>query len=101
PATHLDYHPFPTRRSSDLKGCALSGGTLLSPREGRNAGGGRTVFPSAQNQSAQTVSPRRRSSSDSRRRTTRNCAPETRTSAGRGDRKSTRLNSSHVAISYA
>src|SRR5437870_10591453 len=68
---HRDLHSFPTRRSSDL--CSPRGST------DRRAG-------------SRTGSSSRRSSCSSRRACARSLW---------GDRKSTRLNSSHVAISYA
>src|SRR5205807_10254174 len=78
---HHDLHSFPTRRSSDL-GVWRCRDTIRRPalhRSGRR--GGR----------------RARGARAGRRRSTR---PPTRV-LPRGDRKSTRLNSSHLVISYA
>src|SRR5207253_10166205 len=73
-APHRPLHSFPTRRSSDLTASARrSGSTFTGARISRRSSAAR-----------------RRSSA----------SPSTRIVAER-DRKSTRLNSSHVAISYA
>src|SRR5690606_41881856 len=72
---HRDLHSFPTRRSSDLGGAVRARGVLP-----RRAG------------------TRERSS---RRDRLGELAPERAPSSARRDRKSTRLNSSHVKISYA
>src|SRR5262245_64932032 len=80
PATHRDLPSFPTRRSSDLRLQRLTQRRL--PRR---------PLPSP---------PR-----NLRRRPTRSrpdgCRRSPACLAGRGDRKSTRLNSSHLGISYA
>src|SRR5699024_11575072 len=68
---HRDLHSFPTRRSSDLA-------VLDAPPVKNNSEATRTV-------SSGTVT----------------CACSTAISAQVTDRKSTRLNSSHVSISYA
>src|SRR5438874_6627571 len=71
---HRDLHSFPTRRSSDL----LPSGAETAPRRGwprPRAGGQATAW--------------------------RLGALGGRDERRRGDRKSTRLNSSHVEISYA
>src|SRR5690606_41743899 len=85
---HLDLHPFPTRRSSDLR----------RPRPDADDGGVPRSSPPSRCCS-RWVAPRRgrwtgSSSSTSRSTTCRRTKP-------RRDRKSTRLNSSHVKISYA
>src|SRR5690606_41711293 len=80
PGAHRDLHSFPTRRSSDLAA------TATPPRR-----------PSALSGGCTTRRARRRTGSSPSSDTatcTRPAAPET-------DRKSTRLNSSHVKISYA
>src|SRR5438874_12447747 len=72
--THHDLHSFPTRRSSDLYlATLLIIGSLM-----RLVGG-----------TARAVRPRSTGANSSRR------------AADEADRKSTRLNSSHVEISYA
>src|SRR5439155_21202973 len=84
-----DLHSFPTRRSSDLERRGVPFGRLArnhAQRDGHDRRGGRKI-PSC-------------------RRVYRwRPAPSDRTRAGflqaDQDRKSTRLNSSHVAISYA
>src|SRR5437764_6063282 len=80
---------FPTRRSSDLAGAASAGGSggdhqrgwLSCPRGGGGQEGPRPAhagrFPQGR------------------------CSPPRTLRAGHGDRKSTRLNSSHRCISYA
>src|SRR5439155_27143485 len=91
PTTTRDLHPFPTRRSSDLKGKRRSSPVrvpaLGAPSRLRSDTPART-FASITSR-AQTM--RRRWSMSKR-----DGAPNAGT-----DRKSTRLNSSHVAISYA
>src|SRR5437899_7433928 len=88
-AAHLNLHPFPTRRSSDLRASASTPGTTTGPPAEREYAvepvGDATMMPSALY--APTSSP----STATRNRTTR-ATP---------DRKSTRLNSSHLGISYA
>src|SRR5207253_10158388 len=74
----LALHPFPTRRSSDLQGVAAAAGGARLQRDDHE--------PDAR--LLLGVAARRRPGG--RRR-----------SRGQQDRKSTRLNSSHVAISYA
>src|SRR5206468_11627057 len=85
-AHHLDLHSFPTRRSSDL---IMSG---LVPRQPAMASAPLVARPTTSRPSLarlMTASTRRRMSASS---------STTRTP---GDRKSTRLNSSHDQISYA
>src|SRR5207249_9007304 len=79
---HRDLHSFPTRRSSDLLLAWLGISWLGSSGGGQPASGARSAKPSAQAayQSANHGSP---------------------AASGTIDRKSTRLNSSHVSISYA
>src|SRR5699024_12843273 len=83
PSFHRDLHSFPTRRSSDLR---FSAGTLKS----------------AIGQISRT---RQASATGQLRRKQEQRPPGRRVRSdgdiGRGDRKSTRLNSSHVSISYA
>src|SRR5690349_23978415 len=74
-AVHLYLHSFPTRRSSDLVGWSTT----------RTRSGRRSRKPRATPAASR---PPWRSRTSERRRS---C----------GDRKSTRLNSSHVEISYA
>src|SRR5439155_21437952 len=86
---HPDLHSFPTRRSSDLENRLAHGFTSTSP-------------PSPPLRDSGPATPGRTDSSPStaaRAVTT----PSMWSSAPRRppDRKSTRLNSSHVAISYA
>src|SRR5437870_7904424 len=73
PAAHRDLHSFPTRRSSDLRSPAPGAASARGP-------------PTACRSSARGPA-------------SRGSGSRPRTSAT--DRKSTRLNSSHVAISYA
>src|SRR5437660_7819467 len=72
---HRDLHSFPTRRSSDLR------------RRGSTGCGWSAAAAAA----AAATAPAER----------RRCACTHASAGGRADRKSTRLNSSHVAISYA
>src|SRR5690606_41754712 len=78
-AAILDLHYFPTRRSSDLL-------ASFGPR-----GSGRAVPGGGGHSTSQVSAPVRR------------CSPAAARVSGmpRADRKSTRLNSSHVKISYA
>src|SRR5690606_41996897 len=97
---HSDPHPFPTRRSSDLKGSTLEVCTAII---GSNKAAWLIRYasnpnwksaPGASNPHARpTVANSKRASSE------RNniCSPNLPWL----DRKSTRLNSSHVKISYA
>src|SRR5690606_39532495 len=90
-ARHRVLHSFPTRRSSDLSAhcrrrSLRRARTRRSPQRGRDT---RETTP---------TSARRRPSPD--RCARRGPAPES-ASDERADRKSTRLNSSHVKISYA
>src|SRR5699024_12612210 len=77
-------HPFPTRRSSDLR---LPGRRTRGPHLGTERGLGGEV----------------RTGADARahRRDRRSSTVDVGLRWGGGDRKSTRLNSSHVSISYA
>src|SRR5207253_11444574 len=86
-AHHLDLHSFPTRRSSDLRSRDTRALHPKSPRLSRaRRGGGRSLGG--------------RQRLDRRLRA--NCTEARRPRESLGlDRKSTRLNSSHVAISYA
>src|SRR5690606_41307001 len=76
---HLDLHSFPTRRSSDLTGCTAG-----------RAWSVKTTRPIGVDASKPT-----HSAGDS------TCSPAESSLMPPGDRKSTRLNSSHVKISYA
>src|SRR5207249_11011471 len=77
---HRALHSFPTRRSSDLIGRAISRLLPLLISTGVKLG-----WTSAKPSSRRRIAPRR----------------FVRKSGLQGDRKSTRLNSSHVSISYA
>src|SRR5207253_11289040 len=91
-----DLHSFPTRRSSDLQDSSGSKSlVLLSAFERPPEAAGDTVN-SAVLIAAESVSsyPGLKAAEDYFR-------PLTEVATSRGDRKSTRLNSSHVAISYA
>src|SRR5699024_12372959 len=87
---HLHLHSFPTRRSSDLKsGIAKAAGTAAAigaPGIGGAIGtlGSRAAMKAAAGSGAKIIG-----------------GKALRTGTGSGDRKSTRLNSSHVSISYA
>src|SRR5690606_41940125 len=88
-ADHRDLHSFPTRRSSDLQ----RGPGVVS---WRGLTGRLTVS------SVLAVSPEGSSTSmDTLRPVTSTSAASPTASSGSSDRKSTRLNSSHVKISYA
>src|SRR5438445_4275881 len=78
-AAPRDLHSFPTRRSSDLRPPRRTGGRSGEGAAGR-AGGWRR---------------------DGAGRDDGWLTASTFASSGRGDRKSTRLNSSHANISYA
>src|SRR5699024_12533715 len=89
PHQHRPLHSSPTRRSSDLPAPSDPRTTTTTPAAGRRA-------------------PRERIKADARRvgAETKRVGRETGRSLGkfdyrRPDRKSTRLNSSHVSISYA
>src|SRR5207253_4107578 len=86
---HRDLHSFPTRRSSDLLASINPKPLIdaLSPGKGtmKNRGLGRKAFSKAIGKLGRKADLGHQ---------------DERGSAG-GDRKSTRLNSSHVAISYA
>src|SRR5205807_8242317 len=91
PLRHL--HSFPTRRSSDLAAAPPHSQSTLSgfppeecPRPAKR--------PSSQASSPHAFSPASRAPNHCRR-------PTSRRRDGREDRKSTRLNSSHLVISYA
>src|SRR5690242_21096836 len=86
-AANRDLHSFPTRRSSDLP--ARVRGPSLDPR--RAGGAHRLQRVSHRRGSVPLDEPRRSLSRDDRREV----------HVGREDRKSTRLNSSHMSISYA
>src|SRR5207253_5121733 len=84
---HCDLHSFPTRRSSDLHGLGAAAGIATSrlvDQIGRETAAHEDVLePLA---------------------AVRRCLPrprELQVAVQKQDRKSTRLNSSHVAISYA
>src|SRR5439155_25252140 len=87
PGTLPDLPSFPTRRSSDLvdSGCE-------APMSRQCCGPGRCCWPLSSAQADHPSFPAQLKKTDDR--------PEQKTMANR-DRKSTRLNSSHVAISYA
>src|SRR5690625_6843819 len=76
---HLDMHSLPTRRSSDLPACARTAGVPVQ----RVRGGAWWSAGRARGHGAWMRLLRHRATDD------------------QPDRKSTRLNSSHVAISYA
>src|SRR5205814_7156342 len=95
-----DPHSFPTRRSSDLGQKKREGETSVKltahfPTPAHPPGSGRAlrrrVFPAKERDSPIRDSAMRDGRSRHRRGAT----------AGRRDRKSTRLNSSHLGISYA
>src|SRR5439155_26024326 len=82
---HLRHlHSFPTRRSSDLKPSSDS----------RSSGCSRGLPPSGSRSATRWPSSRYACTSSA-------TEPPARAPSARSDRKSTRLNSSHVAISYA
>src|SRR5690606_39686986 len=90
PADPRDLHSFPTRRSSDLAGQrARLGGRLLALRNqpARNRTG--------------VESPAVVFDDDAEAALVEGCNDLHRALLGLADRKSTRLNSSHVKISYA
>src|SRR5439155_26671794 len=92
----LDLHSFPTRRSSDLQ-------PALAEQEGAGELGHREALARRHAQLGECIEPGERQptrrfelpSKDGLQRLVR------RQECAQGDRKSTRLNSSHVAISYA
>src|SRR5207253_10702767 len=100
PSTTYRYlHPFPTRRSSDLSGPSLETRSSFQPRFRMSA-----RHPISFSHSWDVVRKTRKSATASQ------CGGyglESGEDGGGGisrvllDRKSTRLNSSHVAISYA
>src|SRR5207249_10074387 len=92
--THLDLPYFPTRRSSDLKGHEVHVFTRMGPDQSHyeridGVHYHRCPFDLQPNFVDED---RRDSDGNGRRQFVRNAI---------GDRKSTRLNSSHVSISYA
>src|SRR5437899_9473951 len=78
--SHRVLHSFPTRRSSDLKCCRTTSSLRVTPRPGRS---GTSIQPCS---TMGLLSPSWIDVPDR---------------PGLGDRKSTRLNSSHLGISYA
>src|SRR5690606_41586348 len=98
PASHAALHSFPTRRSSDLGArCGELGGEPLEIPRGETAADAARVSPAVgralgeQQRAERLPAGLRRQAADDRE-----------VVAGtRADRKSTRLNSSHVKISYA
>src|SRR5205814_3756947 len=90
-----DLHSFPTRRSSDLF-FAREGWTRFgSPGIfGKLGGYGASPAPSASSRSTHSKSLRRSQTASS-------MPAWTSPSSAKRDRKSTRLNSSHLGISYA
>src|SRR5206468_8470767 len=86
-------HSFPTRRSSDLLSSRLRSTFFLRYRPRRRRFARRRTRGLAD-------SPGNRALQETRPRRTRRCR-RTCPAASRGDRKSTRLNSSHDQISYA
>src|SRR5439155_8535498 len=96
--THLDLHSFPTRRSSDLQTstCArTSSGSIPSASPG-NANV--TLVPVPRSDGSLRTGP----CATPQAKVCVNTRPVRCDSiVSKGDRKSTRLNSSHVAISYA
>src|SRR5699024_12295386 len=90
----LTFHSFPTRRSSDLSWVRLSdprGSVVLCPSVGRRTAEAKQVFDVS-------VACRERIGLQSHRHS---IEQEFGYAYGNRDRKSTRLNSSHVSISYA
>src|SRR5207249_10419997 len=85
-AAHPDLPSFPTRRSSDLSHGARGGEGGREPRGGHPRGA-RRVLPGRDGQAHRRVPSRR--------------GRAAHPGGPRRDRKSTRLNSSHVSISYA
>src|SRR5207249_11454589 len=96
-SSHLPLHSFPTRRSSDLR----SADRGVADEERLPAGRGPPVqFP----RHADAALERRRRLPGPGRRTQSTALLQLGRfgrRGGGGDRKSTRLNSSHVSISYA
>src|SRR5207253_10302602 len=84
---HPDLHSFPTRRSSDL----LTGGSS-------NAGSTPSVKSASPLLASTRFHPLSSTTAGNGSCAVRTCRTASNTAA---DRKSTRLNSSHVAISYA
>src|SRR5690242_21551880 len=87
-AQHRDLHSFPTRRSSDLGDSTAAAENPDEDPYAKRRRGGRAVPDSAVPPSADGTP----------------AAPQWQdpsTASGREDRKSTRLNSSHMSISYA
>src|SRR5207253_11085150 len=90
---HSHLHSFPTRRSSDLHANAVqiarvgTGERIEAQAADGGAEGHRTALPNKSAMTAAGVSKRAKSASAG--------------ANSAGDRKSTRLNSSHVASSYA
>src|SRR5207249_10710282 len=86
-ADHLDLHSFPTRRSSDLVDEGGAGGERSQAETSRVEG--------------HSVDRRGRFASFVEHQLERVTIQQVDAVEGRIDRKSTRLNSSHVSISYA
>src|SRR5207253_5011850 len=91
-ATHTSLPSFPTRRSSDLFGAHEP--TLLARQRAR----GRAVRVAGWTDAANA---RMGAASHADSRFVSNRSDDASRRVGHRDRKSTRLNSSHVAISYA
>src|SRR5207249_8577027 len=92
-AVSLDLHSFPTRRSSDLRGALEHPASRLAEHDRAAAetiAGGMPAAPS-----------RRRPCHSAPNLARVQGPPRPGTDRPRRDRKSTRLNSSHVSISYA
>src|SRR5699024_12501660 len=100
PSSHVALSPFPTRRSSDLAPPSVSVGLLISYRS-------QAPSTSIRLDLARLISYRSQARSTSIRLdlarliSYRSQARSTSITHKRSDRKSTRLNSSHVSISYA
>src|SRR5437667_391111 len=94
---HRDLHSFPTRRSSDLSPAAVPA-TVAIPSTAQRRGAGTSTPTSAGSQTNVYHSGQAPYGCQSHR-------PPSAASAAQphaaGDRKSTRLNSSHITISYA
>src|SRR5207249_10793636 len=101
PLLLLDSHSFPTRRSSDLQGTASLRLALPSPSACPpalpTAAVARATEPAAQGAAPGALACQPASPTKASARATPSAARETASL----DRKSTRLNSSHVSISYA
>src|SRR5207249_10589285 len=91
---HLVLHSFPTRRSSDLSRRKKS--SKFMPTRGRSS-----HFRCADSGSWHREHPARANSKQACSNSSKRTCKRSPIAANRRDRKSTRLNSSHVSISYA